>query len=42
LAKLETSGLLERLGYEVRRPTFESLFREPDRVRRAFAASSQG
>jgi phospholipase C len=37
LVKLETSGLLDRLGYEVERPSFEQLFRYPDRVRRAFA-----
>ncbi|MGH2955056.1 MAG: alkaline phosphatase family protein [Solirubrobacterales bacterium] len=42
LAKLETSGLLDRLGYDVQQPTFESLFRYPDRVRRAFEASRRG
>jgi len=41
LAKLETSGYLERLGYEVQRPTYESLFREPDRMRRALEASTE-
>jgi phospholipase C len=40
LVSLETSGLLERLGYEVRPATYERLFREPDRVRRGFAGSS--
>jgi phospholipase C len=39
LVKLETSGLLERLGYEVERPTFGSLFRYPDKVRRAFESA---
>jgi hypothetical protein len=36
LVRLETSGLLERLGYEPEQPSYESLFRYPDRVRRAF------
>ena len=36
LAQLETSGLLERAGYEVAPVSFESLFRYPDAVRRAF------
>ncbi len=40
LVKLETSGLLERLGYEVKRPTYDALFKEPDRVRRALQAST--
>jgi phospholipase C len=39
LVKLETSGLLERLGYEPQQPTYDSLFRFPDTVRRAFEAS---
>ena len=38
LVKLETSGLLDRLGYEVPKVTYDSLFRYPDRVRRAFEA----
>ena len=33
---LETSGLLDRLGYEVPKVTYDSLFRYPDTVRRAF------
>jgi phospholipase C len=37
LVRLETSGLLDRLGYEVQAPTFDRLFRYPDKVRRAFA-----
>lgn len=37
LATLETSGLLENLGYEVPKVTYDSLFRYPDRVRKAFA-----
>ena len=40
LVRLESSGLLERLGYEVPKVTYESLFRYPDRVRRAFDASN--
>ena len=39
LVKLETSGLLDRLGYEVPKVTYDSLFRYPDRVRRAFEAA---
>jgi len=38
LVELEKSGLLERLGYEVPTVSYESLFRYPDRVRRAAAA----
>ena len=37
LVGLETSGLLDRLGFEVQAPSFERLFRYPDRVRKAFA-----
>ncbi len=36
LVSLETSGLLDRLGYQVPNVTYDSLFRYPDRVRRAF------
>jgi phospholipase C len=39
LVDLETSGYLDRLGYEVQEPSFERLFREPDRVRQAFRGS---
>ena len=38
LVSLETSGLLDRLGYQVPNVTYDSLFRYPDRVRRAFEA----
>ncbi len=41
LVGLETSGLLERLGYEVPKVTYDSLFRYPDRIRRAFAAGNR-
>jgi phospholipase C len=40
LVSLETSGLLERLGYEVPNVTYDSLFRYPDRVRKAFEAGN--
>ena len=35
MVELQTSGWLDRLGYEVEPATFERVFREPDRVRRA-------
>ncbi|MGH2951591.1 MAG: hypothetical protein ACRDKX_06065 [Solirubrobacterales bacterium] len=41
LVRLDTSGLLDRLGYEVQPATYESLFRYPDRVRKAFADSDR-
>ncbi len=41
MVQLESSGLLERLGYEVPKVTYESLFRYPDRVRRAFESSTE-
>ena len=41
LVSLETSGLLDRLGYEVPKVTYDSLFRYPDRVRRAFEAGNR-
>jgi phospholipase C len=40
LVDLENSGLLERLGYEVPKVTYESLFRYPDTVRTAFEANA--
>jgi phospholipase C len=40
LVLLESSGLLDRLGYEPQQPTYESLFRFPDTVRRAFESSA--
>ena len=36
LVRLETSGLLDRLGYEVQPVTYETLFRQPDSVKKAF------
>ncbi len=41
LTQLETSGLLDRLGYEVPKVTYDSLFRYPDRVRRAFETAGR-
>ncbi len=35
IVALETSGYLERLGYDVPPATFDSLYRQPDTVRRA-------
>ena len=40
--RLQTSGLLDRLGYEVPDPTLERLFRYPDTARRALNSSLQG
>ena len=40
LAGLETSGLLDRLGYQVQPATYGSVFRSPDSVRQAFRTSS--
>src|SRR5581483_2467018 len=34
MAKLESSGLLERYGYKKLTPSFDNLFRSPDSVRR--------
>ncbi|MGI8461520.1 MAG: alkaline phosphatase family protein [Solirubrobacterales bacterium] len=41
LARLETSGLLDRLGYEIRPATYSSLFRRPDAVRSGIRESSR-
>jgi hypothetical protein len=35
LVKLESSGLLERLGYEIPPPTPDRIFRKPDSVMKA-------
>ena len=35
LVSLETSGYLDMLGFDVPPPTYESIYREPDKVRRA-------
>ena len=40
LVQLESSGLLERLGYEVPKVTYDSLFRYPDAVRKAFETAN--
>ncbi len=42
MAKLESSGLLERYGYKKLTPSFDNLFRSPDSVRRALRRSAQG
>ena len=42
LEALESTGLLDRLGYEVQRPTYTSIYRNPDSVRKALAASQPG
>ena len=41
LVGLETSGLLDRLGYDVKRPTYSRIFRNPDSFRRALRASTR-
>jgi phospholipase C len=41
LVDLETSGLLERLGYEVKPASYDQTFRDPDKVRRALEASTR-
>jgi phospholipase C len=41
LVELETSGYLDRLGYEVKPPTYGAIFRSPDGVRRAFRGPAQ-
>jgi phospholipase C len=38
---LETSGYLDRLGYEYKPPTYSDLFREPEKVREAMEAATQ-
>ena len=40
LVGLETSGLLDNLGYEVRDASYDQIFREPDSVRRALRGST--
>ena len=41
LVRLETSGYLKRLGYEVPDATFDRIFREPDGVAKALRESSR-
>jgi phospholipase C len=41
MLELETSGYLERLGYEYKPPTYSDLFREPEKVRAAMEAAPQ-
>jgi phospholipase C len=40
MARLETSGYLDRLGFEVQEPTLDRLFRTPDRVRQRLREST--
>ncbi|HEY7152280.1 MAG TPA: alkaline phosphatase family protein [Solirubrobacterales bacterium] len=40
MAKLESSGIVERYGYKVLTPSFDQLFRQPDSVRRALRDST--
>ena len=40
MVELETSGLLDRLGYKVRDASYDQIFREPDSVRRALRDST--
>jgi hypothetical protein len=39
MAKLESSGLLERYGYRTLTPSFDQVFRRPDSVRQALRNS---
>ena len=41
MAKLQTSGLLDRLGYEVPKLGLEHIFRMPDKAKRAFEAGNE-
>jgi phospholipase C len=41
LVDLETSGLLDRLGYEIPDASPDQIFREPDSVRKAYEGSKQ-
>jgi phospholipase C len=40
MAKLESSGVIERYGYKVLKPSFDQLFRQPDSVRKALRDST--
>ena len=40
LAKLETSGYLDELGFEVKPASYDQIFREPDSVRRTLEEST--
>ncbi len=42
MAKLQSSGLLERYGYKVLTPSFDQVFRQPDSVSRALRDSAGG
>ena len=40
LSQLETSGLLDRLGYEVQPATVDRIFRNPDSIRKGLDSSA--
>jgi phospholipase C len=42
MAKLQSSGLLERYGYKALTPSFDQVFRQPDSVSRALRESTPG
>ena len=42
LARMESSGYLKRLGYEVPEARYDRIFREPDSVLKALRASGSG
>jgi phospholipase C len=42
MAKLESSGLLERYGYQALTPSFDQIFRQPDSVSQALRNSTPG
>jgi hypothetical protein len=41
LVQLETSGLLDRLGYEVKPASYDQIFRSPDSVSKALRKSTR-
>ena len=41
LAALETSGWLDQLGYEVKTPTLERIFRYPDKIKKGIAEGNR-
>jgi hypothetical protein len=41
MTKLETSGYLDRLGYEVEDASFDRIFRDPDSVGSALRGSTR-
>jgi hypothetical protein len=41
MAKLQSSGLLERYGFKVLKPSLDQVFRQPDSIRRALREGAQ-